>query len=74
MLDITLGVPKDAYDLSKGWEELDIGGTGIAETPRSLGLKDAAAIAFAFEGEEATDEGERFWVEMPDLEELYPED
>lgn len=73
VLDVTLGVPKDSYDLSKGWEELDIGGTGITETPRSLGLKDAAAIAFSFEGEEGMDEGEKFWVEMPDLEELYPE-
>jgi hypothetical protein len=51
---------------------MDIGGTGIAESPRSLGLKEGAAIAFSFSGEQG--EGTEFWVEMPNLEELYPEE
>jgi hypothetical protein len=75
IIDVVLGVPKDQYDLTKGWEELDIGVTGITESPRSLALKEGAPIAFRFIGEEDTDkDDEKFWVEMPNLEDLYPED
>lgn len=58
----------DAYDAEKGWEELDIGAAGMTESPRSLGLKEGAAIAFFVQGEKG------FWVDVPDLSELYPED
>jgi hypothetical protein len=76
ILDIVLGVQTDAYDPSKGWDELNTGIGIISETPKNLGLKDGAKIAFAFLGEEEPGkEGkELFHVEYPNLDELYPEE
>ncbi|KAK2625401.1 hypothetical protein QTJ16_004713 [Diplocarpon rosae] len=70
-LDVVLGVPKDAFDLEKGWEELDLTTAGLTDTPKSLGIKDGAQIAFAFAGREAREKGQ-FEVEVPNVAELYP--
>ncbi len=76
ILDIVLGVQIDSYDPSKGWDELNTGSGIINESPKSLGLKDGAKIAFAFVGEEEEDKEakELFHVEYPNLDELYPEE
>jgi hypothetical protein len=75
ILDVVLGVPVDPYELSKGWDELDTRGGGMKETPRSLGLKDGSKIAFAFaENDEDKEAKELFYVEVPDVDALYPED
>jgi hypothetical protein len=63
--------------MSKGWTELDtIGGGGIKECPKSLGVKDGSAIAFAFvTGDDAEEkDGDGFWVEFSNVDELYPEE
>lgn len=66
-------MPLDPYDLSKGWSELDTsGGGGIKETPKSLGLKDVSAIAFAVANGDASEF--EFWVEEVNMDELYPEE
>ncbi|KAH8592128.1 hypothetical protein B0O99DRAFT_518276, partial [Bisporella sp. PMI_857] len=57
--DIVLGALHDEHDREKGWRELD---TSEGESPQSLGLKDRAHIAFAFD-----EEG--FVVEYPGYEE-----
>ncbi len=68
-----MGVPRDVYDLGKGWEELSTRTEGIRETPRSLGLKDAAQIAFAFaDSEDFT--ADDFYVEFSNVDELYPDE
>lgn len=69
--DLALAEPTDQYDISKGWTELDIGGS-IRETPGSLKLKDGAILAFAFTTEEDTEA--EFYVESPDLDALYGDD
>ncbi|KAF8848288.1 hypothetical protein BDZ45DRAFT_681340 [Acephala macrosclerotiorum] len=71
LTEIALAEPTDQYDLSKGWTELDIGGH-ITETPASLRLKDGAQLAFAFKWDE--DAMPEFYVESPDLSELYGDD
>ncbi|PBP18768.1 hypothetical protein BUE80_DR010435 [Diplocarpon rosae] len=70
-LNVVLGLPKDAFDLEKGWEELDLTSAGLKETPKSLGITDGAQIAFAFVGDEAGEKGQ-FKVEVPNVAELYP--
>jgi hypothetical protein len=76
ILDIVLGVPKDIYDPSKGWDELNIRGGGMKESPRSLGLKDGSQVAFAFvdENEEDKEAKDLFHVEYSDVNALYPDD
>ena len=73
-VDVILGVPKDVYDIEKGWEELNIAGTGLKETPKSLGLKDGAQLAFAFAESEVWTKTGTFHVEYSNLDELYPEE
>ncbi|CAL3972339.1 hypothetical protein PZA11_004519 [Diplocarpon coronariae] len=72
-LDVVLGVPKDPFDLEKGWEELDLTTAGLKETPKSLGIADGAQIAFAFASEETREKG-HFKVEVPNVAELYPDE
>jgi len=74
--DVRLGVPKDVYDLSKGWEEISIDSEGIEECPKSLGLKDGGNLAFTFvSGSGKLRMGDDlFHVEIPNEAELYPED
>jgi len=73
VLEVTLGVPADQHDISKGWTELDTGAQGgLKETPRSLGLKDGGMVAFAFDGDE--DKRTEFHVEFSDESQLYPEE
>lgn len=69
--EIHVGVPKDAFDVSKGWEEINTDGN---ETPEDLNVADAAmlAVAFSREGEEFK-EG-MFEVLFPNQDELYPDD
>jgi len=76
ILDIVLGVPKDTYDPSKGWDELNTRGAGMKESPRSLGLKDGSQIAFAFVDEDKEDKEAKdlFHVEYSDVNALYPDD
>jgi len=77
ILDVILGVPVDQYDMSKGWTELDTTAGGeIRESPKSLGVKDGSAIAFAFvTGDDAEERvGDGFWVEFSNVDELYPEE
>jgi hypothetical protein len=70
--EVALGVLIDVYETDKGWNEIATDDSGIKESPRSLGLKDGAAIAFAFtDGEEDNVE---FKVEWSSYEEQYPED
>ena len=71
--DVILGLPKDMYDPGKGWTEFDTSsvGGGIKKSPKSLGLKDGAQIAFAFVGD---DEEVVFHVEYSNIDEMYPED
>lgn len=68
-----LGVPKDQYDLSKGWDELDL---GSRDTPKSLGIGDTGVLAFAFVGDgyERDEDEELFKVDFSNIEELYPEE
>lgn len=73
-IDVILGVPKDVFDLEKGWEELNISGAGLKETPKSLGLKDGAQLAFAFAESEAWTKTGEFYVEFSNVDELYPEE
>jgi hypothetical protein len=70
---VILGLPKDIHDLNNGWTEFDTSSVkvGIKESPKSLGLKDGAQIAFAFVGD---DEEVAFHVEFSNVDELYPED
>ncbi|EKD18489.1 uncharacterized protein L3040_007488 [Drepanopeziza brunnea f. sp. 'multigermtubi'] len=73
-IDVVLGVPKDLYDLSKGWDGLKILGPGLEETPKSLGLKESTPIAFAFTESEAWQKNKTFHVEFSNVEELYPDE
>ncbi|KAH7319438.1 hypothetical protein BKA65DRAFT_465368 [Rhexocercosporidium sp. MPI-PUGE-AT-0058] len=73
-IDVVLGVPKDNYDMDKGWDELAVSAAGLKESPKSLGLKDGAMIAFAFaDSEHWTNNGE-FHVEFSNVDELYPDE
>ncbi|TVY18344.1 hypothetical protein LARI1_G004440 [Lachnellula arida] len=73
ILEVTLGVPVDVHDVSKGWTELDIGTRGgLKETPLSLGLNDGGMVAFAFDGDE--EKRAEFYVEFSDESQLYPEE
>jgi hypothetical protein len=76
ILDIVLGVQKDQYEPSKGWDELDTRGGGMNESPKSLSLKDGAKIAFAFVGDDEEDKETKdlFHVEYPDIDALYPDE
>lgn len=76
ILDIVLGVQKDQYEPSKGWDELDTRDGGIKESPKSLQLKDGVKIAFAFVGDDEEDKEaeDLFYVEFPDIDALYPEE
>jgi hypothetical protein len=76
ILDIVLGVPKDIYDPTKGWDELNTGAGGMTESPRSLNLKDGSQIAFGFvdEDEEDKEAKDLFHVEYSDVNALYPDD
>lgn len=69
-----LGVPKDTYDLEKGWDELALSAAGLKETPKSLGIKDGAMLAFAFADEECWAEKGEFDVQFSNVDELYPEE
>ncbi|KAI9742882.1 MAG: hypothetical protein M1818_003611 [Claussenomyces sp. TS43310] len=75
--DIALGVPVDECDAGKGWQELVLmnGGTGIRDSPKSLGLKDRGMVAFRFKkGDEMEGAGESlFEVTLPTYEETYGE-
>lgn len=69
---IVFGVPKDKYDPSKGWIDLEIPETENADTkgksvkkgsvinqnPLGAGLKDGALLAFKFQSEGEGDEME----------------
>ncbi|KAH6711286.1 hypothetical protein BKA61DRAFT_577746 [Leptodontidium sp. MPI-SDFR-AT-0119] len=72
--DVVLGVPKDNYDLEKGWDELAISAAGLKESPKSLGLKDSAMIAFAFTDSEHWTKTGEFHVEFSNVDELYPDE
>lgn len=76
ILDVVLGVPKDIYDPTKGWDELNTGRGVAKESPRSLGLKDGSQIAFAIvdEDEEDKEAKDLFLVEYSDVNALYPDD
>jgi hypothetical protein len=69
---VALGVLADVYEPSKGWTELDTNAGGLKESPKSLGLKDGAIVAFAFlpEGDVGEKEAE-FVVEWSSYEENY---
>jgi len=70
--EIRLGIPKDQYDPSKGWTELETDEI-LAGTPKSLGLKDGCMVAFVFE--KALEDGETvFNVSFAALDELDGED
>jgi len=73
-IDVVLGVPKDTYDLEKGWDELALSAAGLKETPKSLGIKDGAMLAFAFADEECWAEKGEFDVQFSNVDELYPEE
>ncbi len=45
---VILGVAKDPFELSKGFEEISIENEGGDECPKSLSLKDGSVVAFAF--------------------------
>ncbi|KAG4436046.1 hypothetical protein IFR05_008478 [Cadophora sp. M221] len=72
--DIVLGIPKDSYDLEKGWDELAVVTAGLKESPKSLSLKDGAMIAFAFTDSEHWTETGEFHVEFSNVDELYPDE
>ncbi len=73
--DIRLGVPKDQFDWTKGWTELDTDDSGTKESPKSLGIKDGGMVAFAFNAEIPADrdEDDLFNVEFSNVEELDEE-
>jgi hypothetical protein len=67
--EVALGVLVDPNETSKGWTEIDTVGGGLKECPKSSGLKDGAAVAFAFleqEGDEVA-----FEVLWSSYEEMY---
>jgi hypothetical protein len=49
IVDVGLAVQKDIYDPEKGWRELQL--TGAEDSPKSMAMKDGAAVAFKFRGE-----------------------
>jgi len=65
--DVRLGVPKDQFDWTKGWTELD-----TDESPKSLGVKDGGMLAFVFEAEipAHANADDLFNVEFSNVEEL----
>jgi hypothetical protein len=70
---VFLATPKNKNDLAEGWKEIDTtSADGAKECPKALGLKDADALAFVVA--ESTAEKPDFWVELPDVNALYPED
>jgi hypothetical protein len=50
--EVILGVPINPFEPEEGWTEMDTNVGDIKESPKSLGLKDGAVIAFAFIEEE----------------------
>lgn len=70
--DIILGAPDNKNDLSEGWTEIESEDDDSKECPKSLGLKNADALAFVIsQGGKAKIE---FWVEFSDLNALYPDE
>jgi hypothetical protein len=83
ILDVVLGIPTDENDPTKGWEELklSVGGWGMKDSPKSLGLRDGSLIAFRFRNEEEDEDGnevdgaeeDRFEVAWSSYDENYGE-
>ena len=69
--EVSLAVPIDSYEPEKGWTELATNPGDIRESPRSLGLKDGALIAFAFIEGEGKNVGLEFKVEWSSYEAEY---
>lgn len=70
--EIVLGLPKDQYDLSQGFDELGTSTTvDHSRCLKSLGIKDCSVIAFTFVPEGKDIEGDLFQVNFPDLDALY---
>lgn len=64
-----LGIPVDAFDVKQGWARLATEDyDGEKSSPKSLGIKDGAMIAFTFANEGKDPE---FHVEFGDPDELY---
>lgn len=71
----------DPYDSTRGWQEIDFSGGALKESPKGLGIKDGAAIAYRFadieddnEDMEEDEKGEKFEVVWPSYEDTYPEE
>jgi hypothetical protein len=71
--DVFLGIPVDPLEPGEGWTELSTNQGDIIESPKSLALKDGAAIAFAFREGEGKKSGYEFMVEWSNYDELYGE-
>ncbi|KAL3425387.1 hypothetical protein PVAG01_02178 [Phlyctema vagabunda] len=69
--DVIIGIPKDAFEPSKGWAELTTGAEDNTETPKSLGLKEGSLLAFNFVEEGAKSKPVDFPVEWSSYEEQY---
>lgn len=77
--DVALAVPVDQYDMTKGWEALELSDSKgkMKDSPKGRGLKDGGVLAFRFrsedEDEDEKGDGEDFVVEWPSYNDNYGE-
>lgn len=69
--EMSLGVPIDTFEPDKGWVELNTSMGDIIESPKSLGLKDNAIVAFAFIEGEGDEQKLEFVVHFSSYEDEY---
>ncbi|RDW76044.1 hypothetical protein BP5796_06865 [Coleophoma crateriformis] len=68
--DVFVGIPKDIYEPSKGFQDLDVHKEGSKASPATLDWKDGSILAFRFAKEDEQTPSQ-FWVEWSSYDEQY---